>query len=93
MAKNNKPQKTMPRAIGGEMIGAVCLRGRSLITSRVGGNEAKAIAAKVSIMRFTQSICVTVNGIWVPIMAPPSTKSRAVRLITSWKKRKRRMLL
>ena len=79
----------MPRSMEGEMMKSPARRGRSLITSRDGGSEARAMAAKVSMMRFTQSICVTVSGISVPMTEPPSTSSRAVTLTTSWKKMNR----
>ena len=75
------------------MINASCERGRSCITSLDGGNEASAIAAKVSIIRFTHNICVMVSGISVPTKAPQSTNSNAVTLTTSWKKMKRWMFL
>ena len=61
-------------------------RGGWSMTSRDGGSEAKAMAAKVSMMRFTHSICVTVSGSSVPMNEPPNTKSRAATLTTSWKK-------
>ena len=77
----------------GVMMKSLCLRGLSFITSLEGGSEAKAMAAKVSMMRFTQRIWVTVRGISVPMSEPPNTKSRAVRLTTNWKKRKRWMFL
>ena len=79
----------MPWAIGREMMKSVLLRGFSPITSCEGGSDARAMAAKVSMMRLTQRICVTVSGISVPMTEPPSTSSRAVRLTTSWKNRKR----
>ena len=71
------------------MMKASRLRGFSFITSRLGGSEANAMAAKVSMMRFTHRICVMVSGISVPIKAPKSTSSSAVTLTTSWKKMKR----
>ena len=75
------------------MMKASRRRGLSLITSREGGSDANAMAAKVSMMRFTQSICVTVSGSSVPMTDPPSTSSSAVTLTTSWKKRNRCMFL
>ena len=71
--------------MGFVMINSSCRRGGLFITSRDGGNEAKAIAAKVSMMRFTQRICVTVSGRSVSMNAPASTNSSAVTLTTSWK--------
>ena len=53
------------------------------MTAGEGGSEASAMAAKVSIMRLTQSICVTVSGDSVPIMAPTSTMRQAERLTVS----------
>lgn len=75
------------------MMKSVCLRGFSFITSRDGGNDASAIAAKVSMMRLTQRICVTVRGISVPMRAPPRTSSSAVTLTMSWKNKNRWMFL
>ena len=63
--------------------------GLSRMTDGEGGSEARAMAAKVSMMRLTQSICVTVSGDSVPIMAPTSTMRQAERLTVSWKRRKR----
>lgn len=64
---------------------SVCRRGLLFITSADGGSEAKAIAAKVSIMRFIHNICVTVSGSSVPMAEPANTSSRAATLTTSWK--------
>ena len=89
MAKNTMPQPRMPRPIDFEMMKSEGLRGLSFITSREGGNEARAMAAKVSMIRLTQRICVTVSGISVPMMLPPRTSNRALTLTTSWKKRNR----
>ena len=72
-----------------EMIKSEALRGFSFITSCEGGKEAKAKAAKVSIIRLTHNIWVTVRGISVPMIEPPSTRSKAATLTTNWKKRKR----
>ena len=83
----------MPRRIGRLMMKSLRLRGRSPITSRSGDSEARAMAAKVSIMRFTHSICVMVRGSSVPMNEPPSTSSSAVTFTTSWKKMKRCMFL
>ena len=43
-------------AMGRVMIKAFLSRGLSRITFSIGGSEASAIAAKVSMIRFTQSI-------------------------------------
>ena len=91
--KNRPPVTAMPRTIAREMINACWLRGCSCKTSRLGGSEASAIAAKVSMMRFIQSICVMVSGSSVPTNEPKSTNSSAVTLTTSWKKMKRWMFL
>ena len=56
-------------------------------------NEAKAIAAKVSIIRLIHSIWVMVSGNSVPMKAPNSTNSRAATFTMSWKKIKRWMFL
>ena len=92
-AKKATPMKTIPLAMPLVIMKSVCLRGLSFITSRDGGSEASASAAKVSMMRLTQSIWVTVSGSSVPMTEPPSTSSKAVTLTTSWKKRKRCMFL
>lgn len=83
--KNTMPQKRMPRAMGRLMMKSVSRRGLLRITSCEGGNDARAMAAKVSMMRFTQSIWVTVSGISVPMIEPPSTSNSAERFTTSWK--------
>ena len=57
----------------------------------VGGSEASAMAAKVSMMRFTQSIWVTVSGDCVPRKAPASTTRQAHTLTVVWKSMKRWM--
>ena len=80
-------------SMGLVIIKSVCRRGLSSRTSFVGGSEARAIAAKVSMIRFTHRICVTVSGISVPIIEPASTSSKAATLTVSWKKRKRCMFL
>ena len=56
----------------------------SFMTSADGGNDANAMAAKVSIIRLTQRICVTVSGSSVPMTDPKRTSRRAVTLTTSW---------
>ena len=65
------------------------LRGASFITAIEGGSDASAIAAKVSIMRFTQSICVTVRGVSMPRSAPISTMKQAPIVTVIWKRMKR----
>ena len=68
---------------------SVILRGLSFITKGLGGKEAKDIAAKVSMMRFTQSIWVTVSGDWVSRNAPNITITQAITLIVNWNRMKR----
>lgn len=65
------------------MMKSVLRRGFSFITLSLGGIEAKAKAAKVSMMRFTHSICVTVRGRSVPTIEPSSTMKSATKLIVS----------
>ena len=83
----------MDAAIDGEIIESVSLRGFSFKTSFDGGSEASASAAKVSIMRFTQSICVTVSGDSVPRNAPTSTIRQADTLMVIWNVMNRWMFL
>ena len=63
------------------------------ITSMLGDIEARAMAANVSIIRFTQSICVTVSGRAEPKNAPRRTLSNATTLMVSWNTMKRCMFL
>ena len=72
---------------------SVLLRGFSFITLSLGGIDAKAKAAKVSIIRFTHSICVTVNGNSVPTSEPNSTMNSATKLIVNWNTMKRWIFL
>ena len=62
------------------------------IVVTVGGSEAIAIAAKVSMMILTQRICTTVSGMSVPKTAPTKQITIAAKLIVSWKSTKRWML-
>ena len=91
--KNSPPVVRIPRIMDLVMMNASLLRGFSSITSREGGSEASAIAASVSMMRFTHSICVMVSGISVPMKPPKSASNRAATLTMSWKKMKRWMFL
>ena len=77
----NPPTPKMPFVIGFVMILAPRARGLSFITRLLGGKDANANAAKVSIMRFTQSIWVTVSGDSTPKNAPMSTMIHAATLI------------
>ena len=63
---------------------ALRLRGLSAITLSEGGSAERAKAAKVSMMRFTHSICVTVRGDSVPMNAPKSTSRHAATFTVSW---------
>ncbi|CDC96128.1 unknown [Alistipes sp. CAG:268] len=85
------PQVKIVRAMPGEMMNSSRRRGRSRITSAEGGSEAIAIAAKVSMMMFTQRICTTVRGMSVPTSAPTKQMRIAAKLIVSWKSTKRWM--
>ena len=76
----------------GVIMKAFVLRGGSFITNSLGGRDAKAAAAKVSIIMLTQSICVTVSGNSCPTIEPISTMSMAERLMVSWNNMKRWML-
>ena len=71
------------------MINASFLRGLSFITSLFGGNDAKAPAAKVSMIRLTHNIWVTVSGNSWPNIEPKNTITRATTLMVSWNKRNR----
>ncbi len=62
------------------MINAERDRGLSSITDSDGGSEARAMAAKVSIIRLTHSIWVTVSGDCMPINEPASTIRQATTL-------------
>ena len=81
---NNTPVEKMRIIILRERIKSVERRGLFFITSLLGGNDANANAAKVSIMRFTHNICVTVNGDCVPVNAPITTMRHATIFTTSW---------
>lgn len=67
----------------GIMIKSLELRGLCFMTSMSGGREANAPAAKVSIMRFTHNIWVTVIGSSEPNMEPNNTMMSAATLIVS----------
>ena len=61
--------------------------GLSFITRSLGGSEASAPAANVSIIRFTQSIWVIVSGDSVPNREPNKTIRQAATLIVNWNNR------
>ena len=87
--KNITPTLTISRNISPPRIKSVRRRGLSSITLFEGGNEARAMAAKVSMIRLIHNICVTVSGDSVPIKAPMRTSKQAVTLTVSWNRRKR----
>ena len=89
MANMKVPVNKIDANIFRVMINERRLRGLSYITLFEGGNEASAIAAKVSIMRLTHNIWVTVSGDSVPIKAPASTIRHATTLTVSWKRMNR----
>ena len=68
------------------MIKAFEFLGFRFITSGLGGSEAKAPAANVSMMRFTHNICVTVMGSSEPNKEPSNTIIKAATLMVSWNK-------
>ena len=80
----------MPRV----MMFALLPRGLSRITSTLGGSEASASAAKVSIIRFTHSICVTVSaGCFSLINDTMPTSRQAATFTVSWNTIKRWIFL
>ena len=89
--KNSPPTPNISPYMGRVRMKAWRSRGRSCITLSDGGSEARAMAAKVSIIRFIHSICVTVSGDSVPMKAPMSTMRHAVTLTVSWNSRNRCM--
>ena len=89
--KNVKPPPTIKRNIRPSIMWLSLLRGFSRSTPLSGGSDERAMAAKVSMMRFTHNICVTVSGESRPIKAPASTIRQAQRLMVIWKMMKRRM--
>ena len=91
-AVKTTPMPPIIHAIVRLMMKSVRGRGASFMTSAEGGSDASAMAAKVSMMRFTHSICVTVSGDSVPKKAPKRTMRQAIRLTVIWKRMKRRML-
>ena len=91
---NTKKKMPTPRifsSIERSRMNAFRSRGLSFITLSVGGSADSAKAAKVSIIRFTHSICVTVSGVSVPMKAPQSTSRHAATFTVSWKSRNRCM--
>ena len=51
------------------------------------------MAAKVSMIRLTHNICVTVSGDSVPMNAPTSTIRQATTFTVIWKRMNRLMFL
>ena len=89
MAKNN-PIPKIKRAMAGVMMLALLFRGLSFITSSLGGREAKANAAKVSIIKFTHSIWVTVRaGCFSLRNDTTATSTHAATFTVSWNMIKR----
>ena len=86
------PQVKIVRAMARVMMNSSRGRGLSSITSGLGGSEAIAIAAKVSMMMLTHKICTTVRGRSVPKIAPTKQTTIAAKLIVSWNSTKRWML-
>ena len=83
ITKNKTPVARIFSHIAFPIMNECLLRGGLFITDSDGGNEARAMAAKVSIIKFTQSICVTVSGDSVPMNAPISTIRHAATLTVS----------
>ena len=65
-------------------IKASTFLGLFFISAFNAGSVASARAAKVSIIRFTQSICVTVSGNSTPTNGPMRAVSSARRFMVSW---------
>ena len=74
------------------MMKSLFLRGGSCITFSSGLIEANAIAAKVSMIMFTHSICITVSGGSLVKNTPVKTTTNATMFMVSWNIRKRCML-
>ena len=91
--KNSSPTVSICQVILLSIINFRLSRGCSFITVSVGGREASAIAAKVSIIRLTHNIWVTVKGTSVPIKAPTRTIRQAATLTVIWNRMKRWMFL
>ena len=89
----SKPTPKMNRAITLVMMGSPLRRGFSSITSLLGGSEASASAAKVSMIRFTHSICVTVSAGCSLKNEHMPTSRLAATLTVSWKRMNRCMFL
>ena len=86
ITKNNIPTPTICVPIPLFIIWLLGSRGLSFSTRLFAGNEDRAIAANVSMIRFTQSICVTFRGESRPVNAPISTIRHAQMLIVIWKR-------
>ena len=84
--KNSNPTSTIRRAILPSMIWLPGFLGLSVITLWSGGSDDKAIAAKVSIIKFTHNICVTLSGESSPMNAPNKTMRQAHTLMVIWNK-------
>ena len=68
------------------IINALGSRGCSDITASLAGSVANAKAAKVSIIKLTHSIWITVNGKSTPINGPTQAIPIATTFTVSWKR-------
>ena len=75
------------------MMLALELRGRCFIRILFGGSAASANAAKVSMMRLTHNICVTVSAGCLLKNEHTATTRQAHTLTVSWNRMKRWILL
>ena len=91
MTTNAMAVPMMRRLMAGTTMNALEFLGLCFITSMLGGSEARAPAAKVSMIRFTHSICVTVMGNSEPNIEPSSTMTSAATLMVSWNRMNRWM--
>ena len=91
-AVNRPPTPKMPNPIPFNIC-ALTERGCSFMTVFVGGNDANANAAKVSMIKFTHNIWVTVNGDYATMNAPMTRIKQAATFTVIWKRMKRLMFL
>ncbi len=82
--KNRRPVLIILCHMARLIMNAVRWRGASSITDADGGRDARAMAANVSIIRFTHSIWVTVSGDCNPMNAPESTMRQATMFTVIW---------
>ncbi len=88
-----RPVPMMSVAMARSMMLSERRRGLLFITSLDGGSDASASAAKVSMMRFTHNICVTVSTGSGVMNAPIITVRQAVMFTVSWKRMNLCMLM